>query len=51
MEDKITASKSYAKALVRVKDELQDAEKARSDEVLVTVYLMGIYEVSLPHTL
>lgn len=46
-EDKATASKYYAQALLRVQDELRDKEKARSDGLLVAVYLMGIYEVSL----
>lgn len=46
LQDKINASKHYAQALVRVQDELQ--ADPTSDSLLVTVYLMGLYEVSFP---
>lgn len=47
LNDKVTASEWYAATLLCVQHDLQDEATAKSDPVLVAVYLMGLYEVSL----
>jgi hypothetical protein len=44
--DKIIAFNYYTESLRRVQDELKCEATASSDQLLMAVYLLGIYEVS-----
>jgi len=44
--DKVIAFNYYTESLKRVQDELKHEDMASSDQLLMAVYLLGMYEVS-----